>query len=212
MEIQDTHNRIRDRMAYLSATVKGASAMGQTDIHRLSETIVCPVLKIILDLPALRNLNSAERDNFPGIDLGDPTVGVGIQVTARADASKIRSTIRTCIRNRVHHTYPHLRFFVLTEKQIAYRLDFKDELDGKLRFDPQVDVLDYTDVLRAASKLGVAELSAVDEALARISHTVTAEGFGGSVGAEFLPREQVEQKQAALRPCFRGARVAGTAA
>ncbi len=48
--------------------------------------------------------------------------------------------------------------------------------------------------------------------LARISHTVTAEGFGGSVGAEFLPREQVEQKQAALRPCFRGARVAGTAA
>ena len=48
--------------------------------------------------------------------------------------------------------------------------------------------------------------------LTRISHTVTAEGFGGSVGAEFLPREQVEQKQAALRPCFRGARVAGTAA
>ena len=42
--------------------------------------------------------------------------------------------------------------------------------------------------------------------------TVTAEGFGGSVGAEFLPREQVEQEQAALRPCFRGARVAGTAA
>ena len=48
--------------------------------------------------------------------------------------------------------------------------------------------------------------------LARISHTVTAEGFGGSVGAEFLPREQVEREQAALRPCFRGARVAGTAA
>ena len=48
--------------------------------------------------------------------------------------------------------------------------------------------------------------------LARISHTVTAEGFGGSVGAEFLPREQVEQEQAALRPCFREARVAGTAA
>ena len=48
--------------------------------------------------------------------------------------------------------------------------------------------------------------------LARISHTVTAEGRSGSVGAEFLPREQVEQEQAALRPCFREARVAGTAA
>ena len=48
--------------------------------------------------------------------------------------------------------------------------------------------------------------------LTRISHTVTAEGRSGSVGAEFLPREQVEQEQAALRPCFRGARGAGTAA
>ena len=48
--------------------------------------------------------------------------------------------------------------------------------------------------------------------LARISHTVTAEGRSGSVGAEFLPREQVEQEQAALRPCFGEARVAGTAA
>ncbi len=50
------------------------------------------------------------------------------------------------------------------------------------------------------------------QTLARISHTVTAEGYWGSVGAEFLPREQVEREQAALRPCFRGARVAGTAA
>ena len=28
--------------------IKGASAMGQTDIHRLSETVIRPVLKIIL--------------------------------------------------------------------------------------------------------------------------------------------------------------------
>ena len=152
-------------MAYLSATVKGASAMGQTDIHRLSETVICPVLKIILRLPALRNLNSEERQNFPGIDLGDSVVGVGIQVTARADARKIRNTIQTCIRNRVYQKYPHLRFFVLTEKQSAYRLDFKDELPGKLRFDPHVDILDYTDVLRTASTLEVAELSAIDETL-----------------------------------------------
>ncbi|MDE2716420.1 MAG: SMEK domain-containing protein, partial [Chloroflexota bacterium] len=137
MEIQETHNRIRDRLAYLSATVKGASAMGQTDIHRLSETVICPVLKIILDLPDLRNLNSDERD-FPGIDLGDPTAGVGIQVTVRANASKIRKTIRTCIRHDVYRTYPRLRVFVLTDKQSAYRLDPEADLEGKLVVDPQV--------------------------------------------------------------------------
>ena len=164
MEIQETHNRIRDRLAYLSATVKGASAMGQTDIHRLSETVICPVLKIILDLPDLRNLNSDERD-FPGIDLGDPTAGVGIQVTVRANASKIRKTIRTCIRHDVYRTYPRLRVFVLTDKQSAYRLDPEADLEGKLTFDPQVDVLDYTDILRAASTLRGTKLSAVDQAL-----------------------------------------------
>ena len=62
--------------------------------------------------------------------------------------------------------------------------------------------------VREFRRIGSADLAR----LARISHTVTAEGFGGSVGAEFLPREQVEREQAALRPCFRGARVAGTAA
>ena len=45
--------------------------------------------------------------------------------------------------------------------------------------------------------------------LARISHTVTGEGYWGSVGAEFLPREQVEQEQAALRPCFSGGQSSG---
>ena len=134
MEIQEVHNRIRDRLAYLSATVKGASAMGQTDIHRLSETVVLPVLKIILDLPDLRNLNSEKRD-FPGIDLGDPTAGVGIQVTAQANASKIRECIRTCIRHGVHRTYPHLRVFVLTEKQSVYRFAPEAEWGGPTSLD-----------------------------------------------------------------------------
>ena len=139
--------------------------MGQTDVHRLSETVICPILKIALHLPALRNLNSTQRANFPGIDLGDPVKGIGIQVTARADASKIRRTIRKCIRNRVYETYPQLRFFVLTRKQSEYRLNVQDQLSGKLKFDPQSDVLDYTDVLKTLSTLHAAELSALEEAL-----------------------------------------------
>ena len=67
-----------------------------------------------------------------------------------------------------------------------------------------VDLVDMEALVRSVSN--------VTPDLARISHTVTAEGFGGSVGAEFLPREQVEREQAALRPCLRGARGARTAA
>ena len=165
MRIQELHNRIRGRLAQLSLEVKGAAAMGQTDIHRLAEIIVHPVLKITLKLPGLRNLNAQERQNFPGIDLGDPQAGVGIQVTARADASKIRDTIKKCIRHGIYETYPHLRFFVLTEKQSTYRLDLEADLDGNVEFDPQVDVLDYTDILRIVSTLGAEEASPVAQAL-----------------------------------------------
>ena len=71
---------------------------------------------------------------------------------------------------------------------------------------------DSPSVLDPGCGSGTFLLRAYQYLLARISHTVTAEGFGGSVGAEFLPREQVEREQAALRPCFRGARGARTAA
>lgn len=166
MIIQELHNRIRNQLAYLSTTLQGASAMRQTDIHRLSETIICPVLRIALQLPALRDLNATERSNFPGIDLGDALAGVGIQVTIRADAVKIRNTIAKCIRHSVYQAYPHLRIYVLTAKQSRYRLDLTEDLDGKLTFDPLVDVLDFTDILSAATSLDVADLSAIDEALA----------------------------------------------
>lgn len=164
MKIQETQNRIRDRLAYLSAIVKGASAMGQTDIHRLCETVICPILGIVLDLPDLRNLNS-EDPCFPGIDLGDPIAKVGIQVTARADVSKIRDTIATCIRNSVDNTYPHLRFFVLTEKQKSYRKNFEADLKGKLTFDPKSDILDYKDILKIVSTLRGQKLMDVDRIL-----------------------------------------------
>ena len=165
MKLQEVHNRIRGLLAQLSLEVKGASAMGQTDIHRLSEIVVHPVLKITLKLPALRNLNAQERQNFPGIDLGDSQAGVGIQVTASADASKIRDTIKKCIRHGIYETYPHLRFFVLTEKQSTYGLDLEADLDGKMTFDPRADVLDYTDILRIVSTLGAAEAATVAQAL-----------------------------------------------
>ena len=51
-----------------------------------------------------------------------------------------------------------------------------------------------------------------DEVLARISHTVTAEGFGGSVGAEFCRGSRWSRSKRLCGRVFREARVAGTAA
>ena len=165
MRLQQVHNRVRDRLERLVTLVKTATAMDQTDINRLLESVFCPVLQVALELPGLRNLNEAERRNYPGIDLGDASRGVGIQVTSNADAKKIRKTLGTCIRNGVHETYPKVLFYVLTEKQGSYKADFSDDSKGLIDFDPVRDVLDYTDLAERLAAMELPQLEKVDRIL-----------------------------------------------
>ena len=164
MEIQRIHNRIRRCLTYLKSEAEGAVAMGQTDILRLCEVVMCPILKIVLGLENLKVLES-ERKNYPGIDLGDSKAGVGIQITKKADARKISNTIKKCIKNRVYEKYPKLCIYVLTKKQRRYVRNFEPDLDGKIVFNPKRDILDFTDILRKISHLPAEELREVDKIL-----------------------------------------------
>ncbi len=174
MRRQEILNRMREQFALLVLEVRAGSALGQTDIHRICEDVLCPVLRIAMDLPELRNLNQSDRSNFPGIDLGDPSKGVGIQVTSRADAPKLRSSIQALIRNKVHLQYPRLYVYVLEEKQATYRVDLTEDLGGLVEFEPRDDVLDYRDVLALLKNRPIADLvhvvKVLDAELGRPAH------------------------------------------
>lgn len=94
MRQQELLNEARDLLAQFVTRVKGSTAMGHTDINVISEAFLTELLREVFSLPALRNLNQEKR-NFPGLDLADDTAGVGYQVTATPELSKIKDSLQT---------------------------------------------------------------------------------------------------------------------
>ena len=66
---------------------------------------------------SLRNLND-EKENYPGIDLGDIECGLGIQVTETKTPPKLVRFLDKVLDNEVYKEYPHFMMFVLGDKKI----------------------------------------------------------------------------------------------
>lgn len=68
--------------------------MGLTDHNKIAENLICGLMREILDLRGLKNLNATERANFPAIDLADMGARVAVQVTATATLQRVKNTIK----------------------------------------------------------------------------------------------------------------------
>jgi len=136
-------------MSIFVAQVKGATAMGRTDINRVSETVVIPLFSHIFGFKKLRNLNYTESSNFPGIDLADDLARVAIQITSTATIDKVKETLQTFVRHQLFGRYDRLIIYILTEKQKSYAADSLRQITGDtFSFQPERDILDYRDLLK----------------------------------------------------------------
>src|SRR5262249_41285205 len=70
-----------------------------TDINRVAEYILLPILKEVYNYSQLRNLNE-ETGNYPGIDLADDDAGVAIQVTSTRSLEKVKHTLEQFFKKR----------------------------------------------------------------------------------------------------------------
>lgn len=185
MKQQELLNEARDLLAQFVTRVKGSTAMRHTDINVISEAFLTELLREVFALPALRNLNQ-EKKNFPGLDLADDTTGVGYQVTATPELSKIKDSLQTSIRAGLHTKYPRIRVYILTEKQASYSQTAIDSVtQGRLQFDAGQDIQDYRDVLRACMGLELNQLERV-VALLRNQFSPTPFSAGASAGVHLL--------------------------
>lgn len=161
MRQQELLNEARDLLAQFVTRVKGSTAMGHTDINVISEAFLTELLREVFALATLRNLNQ-EKKNFPGLDLADDAAGVGYQVTATPELAKIKESLHTSIGAGLHNRYPHIRIYILTEKQASYSQVAIDAVtQGKVDFDVSRDIQDYRDVLRACTGLPLTQLERV---------------------------------------------------
>ena len=111
---------IIDELSNIGQQVSVRNRLGLTDLTVYAENFFRDTLNILLSC-SLKNLNN-DRSNEPGLDLGDETTGLGIQVTSRSDSAKVNSTLRKI--TAVQATkFTDIVVLVIGKKQSSYTLD-----------------------------------------------------------------------------------------
>ena len=117
MKQQDLINRLRDELAHIVAQTDGNSAMGLTDHNKIAENLICGLMREILGLVGLKNLNATQRANYPAIDLADIEAKVAVQVTATATLQRVKSAISKFVDHGLDRSFNRLIVYVLSRKQ-----------------------------------------------------------------------------------------------
>ncbi|WP_373939057.1 SMEK domain-containing protein [Vibrio kanaloae] len=113
---------IIDGLSSISQQVNTRCKLGLTDLNRYLEDFFKEYLNEVLDW-SLTNLNN-ERSNEPGLDLGDRSKSVAVQVTSSRTSDKVNSTLEKVL-NR-EDKFDFIVLLIIGNKQVTYSL--KDSL------------------------------------------------------------------------------------
>lgn len=161
MKQQELINRLRDELAKIVVQIEGGTAAGLTDQNKIAENLICGLLREILALPHLSNLNAVKRANYPAIDLADIEKRVAVQVTATPTLQKVKDTLRKFLDNDMDRSFTRLIIYVITRKQDSYSQTAIAKITGqRIGFDCKADILDFRDLLERAVQIEPARLSA----------------------------------------------------
>lgn len=168
MKLDISLKRVNDLFSRFEDQVRNEASIGKTDLNKTAETIVKSLLNAIYGWN-LENVNYAEdNNNHPGIDLGDKTAKVCVQVTATASPEKVRNTLRKFIKYEQYLEYDRLIVFFLKKKQ-SYQSKvikaFQDIVQDKVHFDTKRDILDCRDLYKEISNFEIERVNQIREIL-----------------------------------------------
>lgn len=160
MKYQQQLIEFREELALLSLEVEAAVSMGHVDVAVICESVLCELLKHLYALPKLRNLNDAEKANFPAVDLADDTVRTAIQVTATTSLTKVKDTLTRFLDHSLDKRYKTLIICMLVNKQSRYSQSSIDKiLGGRFEFEAAEHICDFQDLAKQASRVSPQVLS-----------------------------------------------------
>ena len=143
---------IVDELSSVANQITTRSKLGLFDLNVFLENFFKEVFNALYGWN-LENLNQS-RSNEPGLDLGDKSRRVAIQVTSRSDAGKVNGTLKKITETQTKD-YDKIFVFVAGQKQGSYTLD--SELCNKYKFDEK-NILDVNDLCRKAMDLPIDKL------------------------------------------------------
>lgn len=156
MNLEQSQKRINYLMSLFVTQIKGCTAMGQTDLNKVAENIMIPIIAEVYGYKNLKNLNFTEGSNYPSIDLGDETARVAFQITATPDLDKVKETLDKFIKFNLYESFDRLIIYILTEKQKSYSdTEINRIIGDQFRFDTKEDIWDSRNILKEVSKFQI---------------------------------------------------------
>jgi ligand-binding sensor domain-containing protein len=145
MNGQDDMNRVWKLISLWLTNIKVHNAVGFFDINSLAEGLAVKLLNEIYGYN-LENLNY-EKNNYPGIDLGDKIDKIGFQISTRKGPRKFFESLEKFAKGP-HKTYINgIRFLILTQEKKP-RLNKKKCKEIYPAFDPDRHILTANDLLK----------------------------------------------------------------
>ncbi|MBQ3163824.1 MAG: SMEK domain-containing protein [Lachnospiraceae bacterium] len=146
---------IIDLLSREKLNIQSQCKIGLFDDNKYWENIIRNLLNAIYGYE-LVNLNQ-EKTNYPGIDLGDAEIGLGIQITETKTSAKVTRSLDKVLENEVYLKYPKFSMFILGDKQQTYTVDMA-KYQGKINFCPESDILDFQDLISAINEMNREEM------------------------------------------------------
>lgn len=147
--------QIIDDLTDISNQVENRCRLNLTDINIFLEDFYKEVLNSTLSL-GLLNLNS-ERQNSPGLDLGDKSKKIAFQITSDKSSDKVNETLEKS-KHLVPNVYEKIIVFIISKKQKSYTLD--KNLCNQLKFDESC-IWDVNSLLKEIMVLPIDKLEDV---------------------------------------------------
>ena len=158
-----------DNLSSLSHLIAMRSRVGSNDLNLFVENYFRDLLNAIHGTN-LKNLNES-GPNEAGLDLGDEDEKLGIQVTSRSDAAKIRNTL-TKLTDEQKTKYTQIVVLVVGQKQGSYSLT--DQLFKDFHF-TEDNIWDVNTLARYVVDLDIDRLQKVHEIVRKESARVRVE-------------------------------------
>jgi len=168
MNLEQSQKRINYLMSIFVTQIKGCTAMGQTDLNKVAESIMIPIIAEVYGYKNLKNLNFTEGSNFPSIDLGDETARVAFQITATRDIEKVKDTLTKFVehKHKLYEKYERIIIYIITDRQDDYSdKKINQIIQGKLSFDVKKDIWDYRNILEEVAKFQIEKAREVEKIL-----------------------------------------------
>lgn len=167
---------ISKALSHLTYQVAQENFAGFFSKNSLLEDLLLPALAIVLQTPALRNLNAMGHTNA-FLDLGDDEARVGVQVTTEDDAAKVTKTLEGVLNSKLYDKYDRIVIFILRAVRPRFAKKTKDAWTAaygtNLAFIPERDIISLPQLLSLIKARPFSEITKIQELF---SHTGSTAG------------------------------------